>query len=387
MQQQIINQEKIIFFESYIGFLWQYKNNPEAYTFYDFDKEKEQNFYLNPLYLFNPFNIKIKDLNIKNNQTELTLLYEYNYQENIIYDKGVYYYNDYLPTDLTTEIYNENNLIYKKYFYPGSFENYLDTKEIFLTLPINILEEDLALKINNYTSFDSYQEIVLNFEDLNQSSIDINFNNSLIQNIFLPTSYNNSKIIGEEITFLKPFKNNLKYPKNIKILLVAKYDQNKNKNSLIIDEISEGKIYLDGLSDNYLSFKINLLKKGDYFIFYVDDLFNYDLEKNLTSKGYKENSYEKNAIILPWDYENNSGYITFNFKTTSYIKREFNVYLPIYINSSLRGNNDSKYHFEESNQYEDFDKNNFESFDFLIPFSDFDYEVSFDDLKNWIIYD
>ncbi|BDV02583.1 MAG: hypothetical protein HPAVJP_4720 [Candidatus Hepatoplasma vulgare] len=386
MQQPIINEERIILFENYIGFLWQYKDNPEAYTFYDFEENKEKNFYLNPIYLFNPFNIEVKNLNIKNNETELTLLYEYNYKENIVYDKGIYYYNDYLPTDLTTEIYYKNNLIYEKYFYSKNFENYLDEEEVLIALPINILEEDLVLKIKNYTSLGAYEEEFLSFEDLNQSVININFKNSLVQNIFLPTSYNNSKVEGEEITFLKPFKNNLDYPKNIKVLLIMKYDQNKNKNNLILNDISEGQIYLNGLSNEYLSFKVNCLKKDDYFIFYVDDLFNYDLEENITSKGSKKYSYEKNSIILPWDYENNNGYITFSFKTTSFIQREFNIYLPININNSLRNGNNSKYSFKESNQY-DFNKENFECVSFLIPFSDFNSEVNFDDLKNWIIYD
>lgn len=369
--------------ENYLAISWKINNNPKTYTFFDLNSKKEKNLYSNPIYLFDAFDIDISSIEIINDNSYINLSFYYNYQENIIQDYNNYFYNDNLYSDLNIDIYLNNRLIEQEY-YIDSFYKYNDSEEIELCLERNVLEEDTILRIE-LSSSDGYNETeIIDFSNLNQSLIEINFNN-LESKILLPYKYQNNKISYEEIYFLKLFKNNLNFPKNIKPLLLIYYPQKINNNKLVLNDISEAKITAKGIEDNQLSFNLDYFQYNNLIIIYIDQYFYYDNENKLTKKGNSNNFYSKNSLILPWDYSDNLINIDFSFNTSSYIDRQFNIHFSFNVQNSLRGKEDSKYSFKFDEDFSDFpiENENLEIFEFLIPVDNYDGEVNYQDLEEW----
>lgn len=114
----------------------------------------------------------------------------------------------------------------------------------------------------------------------------------------------------------------------------------------------------------------------------VDDMFHYDTSANLMMNGLS-NTYQSftDVLIMPLDYSNNQGTLSFNFQTSTYADVTYEITIPIGNINSYKGTANSQYVFEIG------DDVILESWDyyFLIPESDFGIEtITEEDLMRWI---
>ena len=234
-----------------------------------------------------------------------------------------------------------------------------DNVRFYLTLPdctIDVSNEPLDIWFYGYGEkgySDSYKRT---YDLTSANNYYVDFFDSNYTEILIPTSvqietrtleetYSYEKIILESNPlFLQ------KYPENsIETIMTLTYYDESLERQLILEENVTVKINdMQGYEET--TFNAKWVKdetyngEGHKYNLIVDDYFYYNEDTQLIEKGYSQ--YSKKEFILPPNYFNNYGTLTFDFWTDSYYRKNFSVEIPIGNNYSMIGE-DGKYEINE----------------------------------------
>lgn len=318
-------------------------------------------FYQNPIYKNYAFNYKIDKFLIDNynHYPKIYLDITYLYKEYIFdFNSKKFYYNDSLPTNLKISV-NINNK-YQEIFNFDQISQFKEKQTIILEPEIDCYQNDISINLECSSEYGYFYQKNIYLNTKIEQDYNLNFGNNLFFDLLIPIGYQDNQIIYDQFYFLKLFRTNFYYPKNIKFLLLFYY--NDPNNWLIYPENDklEGYINLNGIDDDSQSFVINFYTYHNFFLFYIDDFYYYDYKNKESINGINSNFDYKKAIVLPWDYSNNRGYIQFNISFVSYLNYQinFDLYFPIQIKNSARGENNSKFQLIEIFDYSDFNNQN-----------------------------
>jgi len=234
-----------------------------------------------------------------------------------------------------------------------------DTISFYLSLPncnIDVSSEPLDIWFYGYGEkgySDSYKRT---YDLTSSNNYYIYFFDSNYAEIWIPTSvqidprtleetYSYEKIILESNPlFLQ------KYPQNsIETIMTLTYYDESLERQLMLDENVTIEIN-DILGYDETTFNTRWIKDKTYvedgykYDLMVDDYFYYNEETKLVEKGYSPNA--KKEFILPSNYSDNYGTITFDFWTDSYYRKNFSIEIPIGNSYSMIGEN-GKYTINE----------------------------------------
>lgn len=315
-------------------------------------------YYNNPIYKKYAFNYKIEKviINDSNHYPQIYLNASYNYKE-YIFDQRTktFYYNDFLPTDLILKV-NINDK-YEETFSIDQINKFKENETIILKPQIDCYENDISINIECNSSYGySYTKSIYLQTKVNKN-YNLKFTSNYLLNLFIPIYYDQNEIYYDKFYFIKLFRNNFYYPKNIKPLILLFYDDPNNWELSVADQELSGDIYLKGINNDSQQFKINFYSYKNIFLFYIDDIYYYDYKNKESINGSNQDFKLVNGISLPWDYEDNEGYIDFNLSLLSFLDMDLNLnfYLPLTIENSLRGGQNSKLKLIEDFDYFDFD--------------------------------
>ncbi len=350
--------------EYFNGFCRHCISSPTGELLWDyFDYDLEELFlYNSPAYLYDAFDIDILDLVYKKSIERLIIDFSvtYNHREVIVTMNNQYVDN--LYSDLYNNFYINDNLVYEEnYLFNKYNQKYYDEIIIDTTDLTNLVTfEILSFSTNGYFKENNFQ---FDFQQMN--SYDVDLNNG-IKSVNVPYEIVDEKINYETFTFYKLIPSEIKYPISIIPLVLITYENKFDDfNEVEFDVIQDLSINLSGVVDDI---ELNLEIKNiadNVWVVYINDNTYFDLEQRETMQGKSNYFYTSKGLLLPFDYSNNYGDISFSIKISSYFDLLFNVSLPFKIINSYSNGINPKHKFIEKDNIE-FETIFKDSFEFYI---------------------
>ena len=213
--------------------------------------------------------------------------------------------------------------------------------------------ENINIRFNSKDRNKSIKDLseIQELNTTSESYYDIDFKDSETKKIINPIGVEDNNIFFETLTFSKMFDDVFKTPLTTNNLIYLDYKDDLNNYKWTVDSNIDATINLRGYEKNQ-KIKLTLDKIDDYngYVFKSNNNFYYNEIDKKVHEGTSSKWINEKGVVIPWDYENNFGTISFVLHIRTY--QEYNLNFKLHIGNEfpLRGEK-GKYHFvEEKNE-------------------------------------